>query len=578
MALDPLAARQRLEQRTIEATNGAMIDVLRGCLLAQAGEPQPSHQPLAVAFQRLALDQHGQAVLEAEVRGIGVAPLLLEGAGHAGEAEFAQRSVVGWVSMMLFSMVVAAAADVFVLDRQLVGHGFGAKCAVQAVLQDRLHRAVGAGADVHAALAGGLQPLGPVAADQAQDPQTGAEPLLGMRLGGQDPLDQRDGGRADRLGLAQQPAGRPFGVAAVRARHVIGDRGVPVRPGVTDMAGDPLTLVEQLDGLVGDPRLDHLAHQAIRHRIKKPVHLDEVIHARPAATPFRVGIRRVRHRQKGLALDRLEQRAAGGAEMAHGPVVQVGDQRADRTVQLCQGVEPAMTQPSQNTALDDLDANLDLGLVARLAHSGRQDRRAVMGRHVLVGPAGAGLVAAGRGDAGLEVVAHDLSGHASHAGERADMAADPVRQGLGPARLGIGEIGRAQHRHKDLRSPHLTRGAVDHLRRLPGIFDEQPLPGRVGLPHGWRQAAAPVACQIAEPAVAIAIRLPSPILLPQQQDGHAWRRSSAWMRVQSGGGRPGSGVNGGLNSLRSNAPSSNAAGTGPVLPTTAHRRRYSATA
>ena len=101
------------------------------------------------------------------------------------------------------------------------------------------------------------------------------------------------------------------------------------------------------------------------------------------------------------------------------------------------------------------------------------------------------------------------------------MAADPVRQRLRPTRLGIGEVGRAQHRHEHRRPPDLARGAVDHLRRLPGVVDEQPLTRRVGLPHGGRQAAAPVACEIAEPAVAIAIRLPGPILLPKQQQGDA---------------------------------------------------------
>jgi hypothetical protein len=90
MTLDPLASRQLLEQRAVEAAGGAMIDVLRGGLLAQACEPQPGGQPLAVAFQRLALDQHGQPVLEAKISGIGVAALLLERARHAGEPEFAQ--------------------------------------------------------------------------------------------------------------------------------------------------------------------------------------------------------------------------------------------------------------------------------------------------------------------------------------------------------------------------------------------------------------------------------------------------------------------------------------------------------
>jgi hypothetical protein len=49
------------------------------------------------------------------------------------------------------------------------------------------------------------------------------------------------------------------------------------------------------------------------------------------------------------------------------------------------------------------------------------------------------------------------------------------------------------------------------------------------------------------------------------------------MRAHSGCGRPGSGVNGGVNNFRSSATSSSAAGTGHAMPTTAARRRYSAT-
>ena len=43
----------------------------------------------------------------------------------------------------------------------------------------------------------------------------------------------------------------------------------------------------------------------------------------------------------------------------------------------------------------------------------------------------------------------------------------------------------------------------------------------MALPHGGRQATAPIAAEIAEPAVAIAIPLPGAIFLPQQQLGYA---------------------------------------------------------
>jgi len=90
MALDPFAGREPLEQSAIETAGGTVIDVLRRCLLAQAGEPEAGGQALAVAFQRLALDQHGQPILEAEFGGVGMASLLLEAACHAGEPKLAQ--------------------------------------------------------------------------------------------------------------------------------------------------------------------------------------------------------------------------------------------------------------------------------------------------------------------------------------------------------------------------------------------------------------------------------------------------------------------------------------------------------
>ena len=57
------------------------------------------------------------------------------------------------------------------------------------------------------------------------------------------------------------------------------------------------------------------------------------------------------------------------------------------------------------------------------------------------------------------------------------------------------------------------------------------------------------------------------------------RRISAWIRTQSGCGRTVSVAiaPGGVNSLRSSAVSSRSDGTGQVMPTTAARRRYSAT-
>jgi hypothetical protein len=131
-----------------------------------------------------------------------------------------------------------------------------------------------------------------------------------------------------------------------------------------------------------------------------------------------------------------------------------------------------MAQTRQHPALHNLDSHFDLSLVARPPHSSWQHRSAVMAGHVLVGSADPRLVATCGGHTGLEVVADDLPRDTAKAGERADMAANPVWQRLRPACLGIGEVGGAERRHEDLGTPHFARRAVDHLDRLSSIVDK----------------------------------------------------------------------------------------------------------
>jgi hypothetical protein len=95
------------------------------------------------------------------------------------------------------------------------------------------------------------------------------------------------------------------------------------------------------------------------------------------------------------------------------------------------------------------------------------------------------------------------------------------RQRLRPGRLGVGVAGRPHGSDEDLGPAHLAGSAVDHLDRLPGIVDEQTLAGRVRLAHGRRQPPFPGAVEIAPAAVAIAVGLPRPVLLPQQHERDA---------------------------------------------------------
>ena len=79
------------------------------------------------------------------------------------------------------------------------------RTAIEAALQDRLHRRHGAGVDGERAITGSLDPLGPIAAGQTQDPEAGAKALFGVWPVAEDDVDQDPGGRTDAGGPVAQP-------------------------------------------------------------------------------------------------------------------------------------------------------------------------------------------------------------------------------------------------------------------------------------------------------------------------------------------------------------------------------------
>jgi hypothetical protein len=96
LAFNPLSLGQPLEQGSIEPAVGAIIDILGASHLAQAGEAQPCLQSLVVAFKDLAIDEQCQAILEVEVRAVGLPSLFFECVDHADEAEVSQ-AIDGWM-------------------------------------------------------------------------------------------------------------------------------------------------------------------------------------------------------------------------------------------------------------------------------------------------------------------------------------------------------------------------------------------------------------------------------------------------------------------------------------------------
>ncbi len=101
------------------------------------------------------------------------------------------------------------------------------------------------------------------------------------------------------------------------------------------------------------------------------------------------------------------------------------------------------------------------------------------------------------------------------------MGADPVGQRLAEPGLGKGVIRRSHDRDEDLGGAHLPGEPVEHRHGIAGEVHEQLFAGRVGLPHGRRDAVAPFDVEVAEPAVAVAVGMMAAVFLPQQRQRYA---------------------------------------------------------
>ena len=138
-----------------------------------------------------------------------------------------------------------------------------------------------------------------------------------MRPARQHRQDQRLGVGADVTRLARKPLRRPFGIAPVRAGHVVGQRAVPRTAIAPRMARDPLAAVEHLDGARRGAGVDLLADQRVRHRVEETLDLNMVVDADAGEAPLGIFVVLLWQRLHGRPLDRLEQLAPADAEPAH---------------------------------------------------------------------------------------------------------------------------------------------------------------------------------------------------------------------------------------------------------------------
>jgi hypothetical protein len=187
----------------------------------------------------------------------------------------------------------------------------------------------------------------------------------------------------------------------------------------------------------------------------------------------------------------------------------------DRHVRLADRIKAPMAQPRDDPALREEHAGFDLGLVAGLVGPRRDDRHAVVGRHLLVGGVHVGLVTVRPGDAGPKVVAdHDLV-TAAHELEGVGVRGHPVQELLGCKGLGEQVVRGACDRHEQLGVEcQRARASVIDGDLLAREVDEELLARAVHLAHDDVDASLPGPIQIGELAVAITVRMVLAVLEP----------------------------------------------------------------
>src|SRR3954471_22452118 len=286
---------------------------------------------------------------------------------------------------------------------------------------------------------------------------------------------------------------------------------------VPQVSRNPLAAVEHLDGAGGGAGIDLLSEQRVRHRVAETRDLDMIVHSDAGEAPFGVLVILLRQGLHGGTLDGFEELPTADTQAAHLAAIHPLDGHGYRGIAFSQREEREMPQTAQNVALREAYSGLNRGLVLGLSRSRGQYADAVVRRHRAVGAVQLRIVERRLGDAALEVVRHQQSRHRPVEPEHPDMRANPVRQALRPARLGIGQVRRAEHADEDLRQAHLSGERVDDRHLLAGGIHEGLVPGEMALPHGRRQAPVEFPEQLAESAVAVPLWMNRRVFLPEDR-------------------------------------------------------------
>jgi hypothetical protein len=307
------------------------------------------------------------------------------------------------------------------------------------------------------------------------------------------------------------------------------------------MASDACALVEEFHDLRTQPHIELLLDQRIGHGVVMAFDFDVIVNIDPGVFPLGICIGLGWESAEGGAVKRLTQLLTGAGEFFEGMGIQGQQEGREGGIDLREGEEGVVPEAGQHPALHDLDADFHLGLIPWPSRAGGDHGEAIVLGEVRIGPIQLGFITVNSGDGRFEVIGDDDLRDATEGGKGADIGADPVRQTLGPGRLGRGVVGGPEDRHANRDLVHLPTVAVDHGDALPGVIHKELLARTVGLAHDEIKLLRPGSIGVTKPTGLQAVGRGRFIFLPQQEQGdtlpfqfvmhrpiryHVWRRNS----------------------------------------------------
>jgi hypothetical protein len=173
-------------------------------------------------------------------------------------------------------------------------------------------------------------------------------------------------GQAYALAPGHQPLGRPLRVSLVALWQVLGYGGKSPFVSATHVAGHALAPVQHLHHMGCHAQLQHLPNQGVGGAVAVALKLDMTIYMHPYGLkdgPL-PGLGGQRHQGRDIDLGKHAGPAAG--HLLKGALVQVRQQGGNGLVDFLHAGKALFAKSHQYPALNQLNAQLDLGLVLQL--------------------------------------------------------------------------------------------------------------------------------------------------------------------------------------------------------------------